>query len=303
MILILKNTLMKGEAELAFKQTIEKYLPKVINLVNSKNKTILDKISSYLERINNLSTDYIIDKPHCVFDWIVMAENGDKQSLSYLKFIDNECNELQNSVDTKLKDKTLGTILSMLLTMDINSNTPNNPAYQSFVAEVVALNQLIKQSEETYELIDIEGPLSNGKTADFVFLNIATKEKIYIDAVSFNGIDKSKIESDDLLIKLIDDKINCKVACKTKTLVVNENQIVVNGEQVTFVILPFIWIEHTDLSPYRSVFEYLDKYSNKTLQCCSIFPQELEDGSYHYQISTINNILVEWELYNKNENM
>lgn len=289
--------------EQKFLQTIEKYLPKVINLVNSKNKTIFEKIPRYFERINNLTPNFKIDKPHCVFDWILMAENGDKQSMSYLKFIDNECYELQNSIDTKFKDKTLGTILSMLLTMDINSNIPNNPAYQNFIAEIVGLNHLLKQSKGIYDIIAIEGALSNGKTADFVFQNIATKEKIYIDAVSFNGIDKSKIESDDLLIKLIDDKIKYKIADKTKSLVVNGNKIIVNNEQVTFVILPFIWIEHLDLLPYKSVFDHLDEYSDKTLQCCSVFPQKLDDGSYHYQISTINNILVEWELYTKNENM
>jgi hypothetical protein len=271
-------------------ESIKKYLPKICKLIGS-NRKLLRKISEYIIRINKLPFDYSVDKPHCIFDQILMAEQGHLQSISFLNFIDEQCFELYNTVNSKFKSKIEKTILEMLLAMDKDINIPNNPAYQNFLAEIAGLLYLLTNSKTDYSLDDIEGSLSNGKTADFVFKNIKTDELIYIELVSFNEIQISKIESDELLVKFIEDKIDIKIASKIKDLQINGNQLTIEGKEVTFVILPIIWAEIIDLLPNKIAFESLEINHIKALQCCSLRVQKMKDGSYIYTFCTVNNTL------------
>lgn len=161
-------------------ELIKKYLPKIWSIIGSNGQKVSKKISEYLIRVRDLPPDYSADKPHCVFDWILFAEEGNNRAVSFLNFIDTQCFDLYYKVDTKYQVKIKNTIIEMLLAMDKDISIPNNPAYQNFLAEIVGLLFLLSKSKDMYSLIEIEGSLKNGNTADFIFKNVKTNELIYI---------------------------------------------------------------------------------------------------------------------------
>ena len=282
--------------ENALLESIKKQLPKIYNLIESNNeKRLLKKISEYIVRINKLPKNYSVDKPHCIFDQILRAENGNLKSISFLNFIDSQCIDLYYSVETKHQVKIKNTIIEMLLAMDKDVNISNNPAYQNFLAEIVGLLFLLTETKNLYLLIEIEGSLETGNTADFIFKNIITDKLIYIEFVSFNNIDILKIESNELLVKLIEDKINFKVLSKIKGKQLIGDQMNIKGVEVTFVVLPIIWAEISDLLPFKNAFESLEKNHFNALQCSSLNVQEMKDGSFSYRFCTVNNILEDWK--------
>lgn len=113
--------------------------------------------------------------------------------------------------------------------------------------------------------------------------------------MSFNSIQIKKIESNELLIKLIEDKINSKVLSKIKEKRLSGDQLTIKGAEVTFVVLPIIWAEISDLLPFKSAFDSLEKDRVNALQCCSLNVKEMKDGSFNYTFCTVNNILEDWK--------
>ena len=278
---------------------IKQNLPKIYPLIGISDLEIEKKISDYIRRINELPPNYISEKPHCLFDWILLASTGDKKALSFLNFIDHQCCSLLETVEPRFRNHINGTIRNMLFAMDAAAIQPNNPAYINFLGEIIGLMHLLSLSNSNYELVEIEGSLSNGKSADFVFRNKESGDLIYIEFVSYHNIDPSKIESDEEFINFLEKKFDQKISDKTKNLNSEGNLLMINGEEVLFAILPIIWTEISDLLPFKKAFEKLDaKYAN-VFQCCSLHVQEIEDGNFVYNFSTVNNILESWKTDNE----
>ena len=281
--------------ETAFQEVVNKNLPKTSIIIGINNQKIKQRIVEYIKRVGELPDDYCVDRAHCVFDLIAYAEQGERKSISFLNFIDIQCFELYNLVNSKFKPKVKHTIIEMLLAMDTDINIPNNPAYKNFLAEIVGLLFLLTKPEFDYSLEAIEGSFSNGKSVDWVFKKASTNELIYIDVFSIHNIHTSKIESDAGFIKLIEDKISAKVASKTNDLKLNGNKLTINGKEITFVILPIIWCEISVLLPYKLALASLEKNHINALQCCSLHCQEIENSRFIYTFCTVNNILEDWE--------
>ncbi len=289
--------------EIALLELIKHQIPKTYKLSGITDKVLIKKIQYYLKRINTLPPEYILEKPHCLFDWILLTKNGDKRAISFLNFIENQCSSLLELVDVKFEKKIKGTIKQMLLEMDSSDIQPNNPAYMNFLAEIFGLLHLLVSSQGKYEIVEIEGSLSNGKSADFVFRNLETNDLIYIEFISYHNIDPSEVESNEELIKFLEPKFNEKILNKTKDLPFIEDRITIDGKEVLFAILPVIWTEINSLLPFKKAFEELESKYFNVLQCCSLHVQELDDGSFSYSFCSVNNILKDWQLEKENNKL
>jgi hypothetical protein len=291
----LKITKNRDSMENVLLKLVKQNLPKTFHLTGISDLETEKKTSDYIKRINELSPDYILERPHCLFDWILFASTGDKKAISFLNYIDNQCSSLLETVEPRFRNQISGVIRNMLFTMDAASIQPNNPAYMNFLGEIIGLMYLLNSSNNNYQLVEIEGSLLNGKSADFVFRNKESGELIYIEFVSYHNIDPNKIESDEEFIKFLEKKFDDKISYKTENLDSEGNLLTISGEKVPFAILPIIWTEIIDLLPFKKAFEKLDsKYAN-VFQCCSLHVQDIEDGSFVYTFSTVNNILESWK--------
>lgn len=158
-------------------------------------------LEKYRIRVENLKSqgDKAI-KPHCLFDWILLAENEDIKALSFLKFINQQSKGLFDKTNPKFHPKIRKKIIELVCTIETNVELPHNPSHLNFLAEIFGLNHILNDTEGRFKLEEIEKLLPNGKQSDFVFYDNETQELLYVDFVSIHGIDISKLSSNTDLV-------------------------------------------------------------------------------------------------------
>ena len=269
---------------------------RILELVSLGNITdlliekALEKYQLRMKNIKKLGDKKI--KPHCLFDWIVLAENEDIKALSFIKFINQQSKELFNQVDPKFHPKIRSKLIEIVCTVETDVELPHNPSHLNFLAEFFGLNHILRVTEGRFKLEEIEKVLPNGKQSDFAFYDNETQELLYVDFVSIHNIDVGRLSGNADLIEFFEYRFNQKLASKIKNLNTNFNRIEIEeGKQVNFAILPIVWSEISELLPFQEAFETIDdKYAN-SFSCCTLLPEKLEDKSIHYSFCKVSHVL------------
>jgi len=294
----------KDELNIMNIEVLKNALPKTFTKIKFSDKELKKCSKRYTERYFKQCNQFIgekssITKPHCIHDWIYMAEANDEQiknnAKNFITFIDEQVSELVDKVDTCFRTKIVSAVKSMILSVDTNVELKNNPQYMNFLGEIVGLNYILSKGESSFELKGIEVPLENGKSVDFVFYDKKNDDYLYVDFVSIHHIELNKVEKPSDLRSFLEGRFNQKLDSKTTNLKEDLNRIILkDGKSVNFAIQPIIWSEIKDLLPFKSVFEEIDSLFANVFACMSLLPQRLENGDFVYQFSTVTNILSRW---------
>ncbi|GEO05539.1 hypothetical protein AAE02nite_32030 [Adhaeribacter aerolatus] len=279
------------------KEVIKKYIPNIISESKLSEAELEDAFIKYRTRLDSLvQIQNSPDKPHCLFDWVLLAKRGDEKAISFLMYLESEVFELLERTEQKFHNQIRGTIKKIVSSIDTNVEIPNNPKYLNFIGEIVGLNHIIYSAGERFKLKAIEQKMPNPKRADFVFYDKELDDEIYVDFVSIHNIDTKKLSNDDDLISFLEGRFNRKLESKTPNLDENFHRIKLkDGKEVNFAILPLIWTEICDLIPFKSAFKKIDnKYAN-VFSCLSLLPQLFDDGTITYNICRVSDILDCWK--------
>ena len=278
-----------------------KQLDPLIQVLEVKKKDIEYALIRYDARIKTIfQTNIQIKQQHCLFDWAVGASRGDKHSISFIRFVTDQVSEVLNSIDPRFINTIKKTGKLLVTTFDDNPSLRNNPRFMNYLGEVAGLNYMLQKEKVRFELLAIEKKLRNSKSADFEFLDKSNNDKIFLEFVSLHGIDPSKIESTEKFKQFLEGRFNEKIAIKTKDLINHHNRIELeDGSKPIFMILPILWSEVEPLLPYRKAFDEINlKYAN-VLPCVSLLPQLFDDGTVHFSLTAVSNILDRWETMKK----
>jgi len=276
--------------------TIKQSIPNLIDNGKIKDRQLNQAIEKYVSRIKGLNEAKMEQRlPHCLFDWILLAENNDKKAKSFIKYLERNAIFVFENTSNLVSKKVRSIISNIVLSIDTDINIKNNPQYLNFTGELIGLNHILRTGNNQFELKEIEVKLPNKKQVDFVFKDKKTEEMLYVDFVSIHHIDISKLDNDDELILFLENRFNAKLKSKTNDLNENLNKIIVNGKEFNFAILPIIWTEINTLLPFKDAFNKInEKYANVFL-CCSLLPQELDNEEFIYNFCSVSNILEMWD--------
>jgi hypothetical protein len=271
-------------------------LQPLIDLLEPDGNKLKNSIKSYEKRLHILDSEKIIlDKPHCLYDWAILAYTEDPHAVSFVKFAEKQVRQLLKDIDPKFHKSIIGTGRSMVFSLDQNPHLNNNPSFMNYLAELAGLNHILKIQENRYELLSIEKNLQNLRSADFEFLDKSNKERFFVEMVSLHGIDDSKIEGDSDLILFLKKRFNTKLENKTNGLDMKEDRVILeDGSEINYSILPVIWNEIEMLVRFEKAFKLLDTKFINILPCLSLLPQKMEDNSIHLSVTSVSNIIERW---------
>ena len=273
-------------------ETIKKIIPNLILTGNIKDKNLNEAIERYDRRVKSLSeVKKEQNTPHCLFDWVLLADTNNKRAKSFISYLENEAIYVLENTPYLFSKKIRFIISNIVLSIDTNININDNPQYLNFIGELIGLNHILKNGNNLFEFKEIELKLSNNKHVDFVFKNKETEELLCVEFLSIHNIDVLKLEVNDDLVLFLEKRFNDKLESKTKDLNENFNKIIIDGNEYNFVILPIIWSETKTLLPFKNAFIKInEKYAN-VLQCCSLLPQDLGNEEIIYNFCSVLSIL------------
>lgn len=202
-------------------KTITQSMPDFKNLFSGKE---LDKvIKKYLNRVNAIPlgcNDAI--KSSCLIDLIIcsIGENETaKANKETIKGINTEikkaltyCNN-HPSLMKKVKD----TIKKSFSEMDANIAKPNS-AFKNWVNELFVFNLLA--GWDGYEIVDIERPLGNGKSCDFVCRN-SNGDEIWFEVKTIQGLVPCKQDDSTTMNEFINERVMNEFEKKTCGILAN----------------------------------------------------------------------------------
>lgn len=271
-------------------------LPAVFANAKINVTDVLRTINTYLKRVELLklkgSENFDL---HCLIDWVLLARSGDQRAIGFLDFIDSQVHLLFSITEKKFHPQIARMVKEMLTSIDPDVSLPNNPSYLNYVGEIIGLSHILSVGKGRFSLIAIEKELPNRKKMDFVFVDEIEKTELYVDFVSIHHINPNKLSSDRSFVDFLEDRFNRKIESKTVNLPNAYHQILLPEGQRPFTILPIIWTETVTLLPFIKAFSLIDeKYAN-VFSCCSVLPQQLEDGKVIFRFSKVSVILETWQ--------
>lgn len=278
------------------KSLIKEYLPKIIMIIGEDNSR-LDRLNSFEERYNSIVEKHKAEEKisiHCLIDWICIANTGDNQSISFLNFVDSQCDILYSRVNESFKTAIKNTITELLLSFDVDIELRNNPAFMNFLGEIIGLNAILDIKEINFSLERLEFNLPNGKSIDYMLVDEKGNRHL-IEVLSIHNIDPCKIESEEGLQEFLRLKFNQKIETKTKDVETSDNIFLnVDGKDYQFNILPFIWTEPKTLKEYYNLFKKLDQEYGNVMPCYTISSGHDESGKWDFEFSKLSNVLEQW---------
>lgn len=220
------------------KNILQIFLPDLIKILGDDRNFGWTKVNSLVNDLVKKRTEIYgsgtIMVNATIFDVMVSAKNGTKQTLLQLDFFNRFFKDLNNLLNDDEK-------IMIRLTIENVLKSPDNN-YMNFVGEIAALTNLMRTG--LYRLEKVEYPIDNGKSIDFLLRNITTNERVLAEIVSIR-LDESKVVNDKQeMEKFILNRVNQKLSSKGSQ---NINQ--------KFFLVPIIWGPKNCLKIYSDFFK------------------------------------------------
>lgn len=260
------------------KQTIIQLAPSFENILSDNDWNCV--LQKYLNRINRIHEgfDNVISSS-CLIDFIISSTSEDEKGLASRLTVKAINLEIEKALayckrQPKHTTKVKSIIKKTLTEMDDKIFNPNS-AFKNWINELYVFNLLTEWKD--YEIVDIERPIDNGKTCDFVCKN-CKDEEIWFEVVTLQRIDPLKHDDSATMNEFIINRIEDKYKAKTKDLL-PENA-------PNLMILPII--------EYVEGLERFDISLNSEISTepLSIMKNEL-DGVVYFEILPLNKYLTQ----------
>lgn len=197
-------------------EIINESMPGFKTILSDKDRNKV--IKNYFKRVNAIPSgcnDAI--KSSCLIDFIICSlgeSDTAKANKETIKGVNTEINKALAYCDKhpSLLKKVKDTIRKSITEMDIDI-AKRNSAFKNWINELYVFNLLAGMDD--YEIVDLEHPLGNGKTCDFVCRN-SKGEEILFEVVTIQGIDPSKQDDSITMNEFINERIMNKFKEKTE---------------------------------------------------------------------------------------
>lgn len=298
--MMMKDLIDKGDVELlkVIKRIMCKHIPDLYKLTNLKDQVIIKSFKKYLNRVKNIENkdEFIIGKQHCLYEYLVFAESGVDGSISFLKYINEQCKYLYENVEENLRPAIVHTFKEIMTQVrsnveDSDDNYINNATFLNFIGEVLIASEIIAEGAK---LIDIERVLPNKKSVDFVFLKDGLER--YIEVRNIQDINIEKIVEPLDLRNFLKEVYNNKIQDKTENLEYDGINILFENKIYSpFEIASICWAEAKELVGLSSEFRTMDNDFMNVMPCLAVVPEKDENGKLHYSLRPISEIIQYWE--------
>lgn len=275
------------------------YLPNIMQITGISDRVLDNQIQCYIDEITAVPPETIISKLHSIFSYVNCAGKGEEYSQDFLLYYDRQAQILYDICQShaewqrRIKEKLNQSILDNTRNDVAN---PSNPAFKNYIGEILYAAMLLPAAASGgYEFCGFDMPLGNGRDADLSFKRVEDGKMIYFDNISIHGVDISQVENPNDLYDFLKRRIDVKTSDKTKGLCKSGNDYIINGVQSEFYVAPILWNETCDFLPYKDAFEQFAKEKKLDGLFVALKPQLLIDGHYHFSITTIQDILEQWE--------
>ena len=203
----------------------EKVQKAIIRYIPASEKVLSQKdwdkvIQCYIERVSNIPkgcNDIITSS--CLIDFIICLSGETIIDKSYKETVNAINTEINKALDyckkhPQFKSKVKNLVRKIIMEMDNNIGS-HNSAFKNWINELFVFNMLAKKKK--CEIIDIERPLENGCTCDFV-CKISDNEEIWLEVGAIQRIDPSKQDNSTTMNKYISERVKKKYQDKIKDL-------------------------------------------------------------------------------------
>lgn len=214
------------------KEIIINSIPAFKNILSERDWKIV--INNYLKRVDDIPSDSNdVINSSCLIDLIICSLNetdtakGNKETINAINVEINKALAYCNK-HSYLLNKVNNLIRKSITEMDIDVTSPNS-AFKNWVNELFVFNLLAEW--DGYEIVDIERPLGNGKSCDFVCRN-CNSEEIWFEVLTIQRLSPSKQDKSATMNEFINNRIMTKFQEKTKGIT--------NGNIPNIKILPVI---------------------------------------------------------------
>ena len=224
-----------------------KYLPNYIKLLDPTSSELdlfREKIESRITLIKkSLEEKSIFTAEACLIDQVWDAEERNMYAISFLDFIDKQCQIINGRINNALRKKIKTSLLNLMINFDSEKSR-----YLDNIGEICVLAKIFENSEA--ELIDIEYALENGKSIDYEFDYKNEKHLVEVYSIKF---EICKLKSPDDLLKFIEYRESKKVNSKLHNLE--------NVADIPISFVEILWGSLIELEPFYDVISKRNLYN------------------------------------------
>jgi len=261
------------------KDYLDKFCPTVVSMANLSNaewQSISDRFDARMNRIvEALDTTTSIGVQTTIYDLVLLADSGQKEGISFLRFIERLSKDLIKDVPARFHVRLRNSFVNLVSNFD-----DARSGYLDPIGEFTALLSMV--TESTLELKEIEATLPSGKKADFCFVDSKGDRLVWVEVLNIH-FQEGKIRTDNDLLTFLSKRIEDKLQKKLHALGCEApNRI--------FALLPVVWCELEDVQDRAEVILRV-KQKYRTLPICLIAQTRSDSGEVGYRFTTMDHAL------------
>ncbi len=255
---------------------LQHYLPSIYDALSSSSKLLSDISNKYFERYKKIKSDieekgkFVSEKT--MFDFWWNANEGDKASLAFLKFINDTATDVLQTVEGDPPKQTINLCHKM-----ITNFNDTQSQFQSYVAELAVISKLLK--DEGLTLVQLEKRLPNGKRFDFEVEKDGNKTLVEVFTIN---LDFNRVESTGKFQKLLEHRLTQKLNSKLNGL---------TGTYPPFLLVPVLWGNILELEQFAGAFAYFKEFNHMIYRFTMIAEFKNPDGEYLFMFAHVDEFL------------
>ena len=193
-------------------QKIKDVVPIYTKILSKKDSKKIAK--RYVTRYESIINGDMRITSSSFIDILALAHNGNELAIATINHV-KKCVEIVGAYiasNQRFAPAYYNIIKNMIMSFDMDVSSKNND-FKNWISELSIFSKLC---QESIEIIDIEKPLGNGRSADFSCRILGSNELCTFDVVTYQNIDPSLHETSESMNQFLNKRILEKYSHKTQ---------------------------------------------------------------------------------------
>ena len=193
-------------------QKIKDVVPIYTKILSKKDSKKIAK--RYVTRYESIINGDMRITSSSFIDILALAHNGNELAIATINHV-KKCVEIVGAYiasNQRFAPAYYNIIKNMIMSFDMDVSSKNND-FKNWISELSIFSKLF---QESIEIIDIEKPLGNGRSADFSCRILGSNELCTFDVVTYQNIDPSLHETSESMNQFLNKRILEKYSHKTQ---------------------------------------------------------------------------------------
>lgn len=193
-------------------QKIKDVVPMYTKILSKKDSKKIAK--RYVTRYESIINGDMRITSSSFIDILALAHNGNELAIATINHV-KKCVEIVGAYiasNQRFAPAYYNIIKNMIMSFDMDVSSKNND-FKNWISELSIFSKLC---QESIEIIDIEKPLGNGRSADFSCRILGSNELCTFDVVTYQNIDPSLHETSESMNQFLNKRILEKYSHKTQ---------------------------------------------------------------------------------------